>query len=705
LFAKPFTSNHFFEFKMKLTLACAVIFHGSFTPLFHQVLGFAPAWTIGRANLRLRTSRVYGTHTDGDLNEHQNGEGQIKEGLGDDSFVRQNFQENLFDTAILDGHINTIDGIYTNGNVDAVIQPGRVGDRMRGPKDVLIYDTTLRDGTQGESVSVSCDDKIKIASKLSTFNVDYIEAGWPGSNPKDAEFFARAKIELSPETQSKLVAFGSTRRKKIEAKDDQQIAALVESQAPTICIVAKAHLWQVTEIIRAAPEENLEMIRDSVSYLVSLGKTVFVDLEHFFDGYKFDEEYSLKCCQAATDAGASGLVLCDTNGGSMPWEVGSITAKIVEEFDVTVGIHAHNDCGMAVANSVMAAKSGAGLVQGTINGIGERTGNADLCSIVPTLALHVGSNVSCVENLQDITSVSRFVDETVNRQPNSAAPFVGTSAFAHKGGLHVAAMERSPMSYQHIEPSLVGNEKRILISELSGRQNILGKVKELGGYEDDLISDGAASERAVAILNRVKHLESIGYTFEGAEASVDIMILHATKGYCQPFSVRDYAVQVYETNLDPESRTLLADPKKQKSTGKRFGATARATVTVRTANIDTPDDLDVLPYNDRLEVSDGSGPVDALAGALKRALVPSHPSLDNLELIDYKVRILDPESATAAATRVMIEFRDTETEQTWSTVSVDRNVISASLNALVDGFEYALIEHSEVCALHDDFFD
>jgi len=408
--------------------------------------------------------------------------------------------------------------------------------------------------------------------------VDYIEAGWPGSNPIDAEFFSRARTELSPEIQAKLVAFGSTRRKRIRAKDDPQIAALVDSQAPTICIVAKGHLWQVTDIIRATPEENLEMIHDSVSYLVSLGKKVFVDLEHFFDGYKFDEEYSLKCCQAAADAGASGIVLCDTNGGSMPWEVGSITAKIVENFDVTIGIHAHNDCGMAVANSIMAAKSGAGLVQGTINGIGERTGNADLCSIVPTLALHVGANVSCVENLQNTTSVSRFVDETMNRQPNSAAPFVGASAFAHKGGLHVAAMERSPMSYQHIEPGLVGNEKRILISELSGRQNILGKVKELGGYEDDLISDGVASERTVAILNRVKHLESIGYTFEGAEASVDIMILHATKGYCQPFSVLDYAVQVYETNLDPESRTLLADPKRHKATGKRFGATARATV-------------------------------------------------------------------------------------------------------------------------------
>lgn len=371
------------------------------------------------------------------------------------------------------------------------------------------------------------------------------------------------------------------------AKDDKQIGALVESGAPNICMVAKGHLWQVTDIIRAAPEENLEMIRDSVSYLVSLGKRVFVDLEHFFDGFKFDEEYSLECCRAAVDAGASGLVLCDTNGGSMPWDVGSITNKIVNEFkDVTVGIHAHNDCGMAVANSVVAAKNGAGLVQGTINGIGERTGNADLCSIVPTLALHVGSKVSCVDNMKNITSVSRFVDETMNRQHHTAAPFVGSSAFAHKGGLHVAAMERSPMSYQHIDPGLVGNEKRILISELSGRQNIMGKIKELGGY-DSLMTDEVVSERAVAILNRVKHLESIGYTFEGAEASVDVMILHATKGYCPPFTVLDYATQVFDANLDPAFRELLSagepsDDSAFKTKLKKSGATTRATVTIRT---------------------------------------------------------------------------------------------------------------------------
>lgn len=601
----------------------------------------------------------------------------------DDAFIRLGFEQTAKDAA--------------NDNDSAQDSSFAVHDgQVIGPRHVLIYDTSLRDGTQGESVSVSCDDKLKIATRLSAFDVDYIEAGWPGSNPKDAEFFSRAKTELTPQTRSKLVAFGSTRRKNVVAKDDGQIQALVDSEAPTICMVAKGHRWQVTDIIRATPEQNLEMIRDSVSYLVGLGKTVFVDLEHFFDGYAFDAEYSLACCQAAVDAGSTGLVLCDTNGGSMPWDIGTITSEVVQKFGVTVGIHAHNDCGMAVANSIMAAKSGAGLVQGTINGIGERTGNADLCSIIPSLALHVESNMTCADNLKNMTSLSRFVDETMNRKPNSAAPFVGASAFAHKGGLHVAAMERSPMSYQHVEPNLVGNEKRVLISELSGRQNIMGKIKDLGSFSN-AVTDDVASERAVAILNRVKRLESIGYTFEGAEASVDIMILHATKGYCPPFRVLDYSAQVFDSDLDPAFRG-----QQKEGTSKKLGATARATVKVRTSNAEDEDGS--KPFIDQLEVSDGSGPVDALAGALKRALVPANPTLDDLELIDYKVRILDPESATAAATRVMIEFRDNSSDKTWTTVSVDRNVISASLNALVDGFEYALIEHAAECDL-DEFFN
>lgn len=562
-----------------------------------------------------------------------------------------------------------------------------------GPNEVLVYDTTLRDGTQMESVAATCDDKLKIVRRLHTFNVDYIEAGWPGSNPKDAEFFERAKTELQAEERAKLVAFGSTRRKRVKASDDPQVQALLDSEAPTVCLVAKAHAWQVEEILKAAREENLEMIRDTVSYLCEQGRRVFVDLEHFFDGYKHNADYALACAEAAADAGASCLVLCDTNGGSMPWEVTDICKNAVEYFGglKTIGIHTHNDCGLAVANSLAGANAGVGLIQGTINGIGERTGNADLTSIVPSLAFHMDSKLTCGGNMEELTKLSRYVDEILNRTPNQAAPYVGSSAFAHKGGLHVAAMERSPLSYQHIQPELVGNEKRVLVSELSGRQNIMGKIAEVGMEWGDV-----TNERAMAILNRVKALENKGYSFEGADASVHLMILHATKGYCPPFQVLDYAANVYDTEMDSASRVLGIS--KKSAQGKGSGPTARATVKVRTINQD-PDAENF--FEDRLEVADGNGPVDALANALMRALLPSHPYLEKVQLVDYKVRILDPTAATGAAPRVMIEFRDTSNDTTWTTVSVDRNIISASLNALIDGLEYALIEHANMCMLCD----
>ena len=569
---------------------------------------------------------------------------------------------------------------------------------------------TFIDGTQGESVSASASDKLKITRKLVAFDVDYIEAGWPGSNPKDMEFFTRAQTELTPTERSKLVAFGSTRRKNMNVAHDQQIQALLDSNAPTICIVAKSHSWQVTDIIKADLDENIRMISDSVSYLTQHGRTVMVDLEHFFDGYTLNTTYALECGMAAVKAGASCLVLCDTNGGTMPWQVGTICHDVVNHFqqhdDVTIGIHCHNDCGMAVANSMMGVQNGVGLVQGTVNGIGERTGNADLCSIIPALALHVKTQMTCKTQLSILTQLSRYVDEILNRTPHTSAPFVGASAFAHKGGLHVAAMERSPLSYQHIDPELVGNEKRVLISELSGRQNIMGKIQEVGAVDLDA---EFVSDRATAILNHVKQLESKGYTFEGAEASVDLMVLHSTSGYCPPFQVLDYSANVYDSHIDSASRVLAQDPKLRTENRNLYErpATARATVMVRTvrpSNVDDTNDVSIgtdefLPYHDRLEVSDGNGPVDALTKALMRALVPSYPVLRSVELADYKVRILDPEAGTKAVTRVLIEFRDTKTERTWTTVSVDSNVISASLNALIDGFEYALIDHVELCIL------
>lgn len=562
------------------------------------------------------------------------------------------------------------------------------------------------DGTQGESVSASVDDKMKIFQRLAAFDVDYIEAGWPGSNPKDAAFFAKAAViddggQLTPEQHAKLVAFGSTCRKGVHPADDAQVQALIDSGAPTICLVAKGHAWQVTDILCTTLEENLRMIGDTVRYLTQThGRNVMVDLEHFFDGYAYNADYALQCCQTAYETGASCLVLCDTNGGTMPWQITDTVhalRKHLGDGKVTLGIHCHNDCGMAVANSMVAVEAGVGLVQGTINGIGERTGNADLCSVLPNLALKCQSKMTCRENLPKLTSLSRYVDEILNRTPNHAAPYVGSAAFAHKGGLHVAAMKRSKDSYQHTDPSEVGNESRVLISELSGRQNIMGKLQDIG------VDPAVASDRALAILNRVKELEAKGYTFEGAEASVHLMILHANREYCAPFKVLDYTAQVYDANMDSASRFSQEGLSKSPST-------ARATVKVRTINPNPPPFDPNFPDNvyhvsqEVLEVGEGNGPVDALANALYRALEPVHPVLKNVELVDYKVRILDPESATGASTRVMIEFRDLSSEATWTTVSVDTNVISASLNALVDGFEYALVEHAESCMLCEDIY-
>jgi len=566
---------------------------------------------------------------------------------------------------------------------------------VKGPKQCLVFDTTLRDGTQGELISASCDDKLKIASRLASFNVDYIEAGWPGSNPKDLEFFQRAKLELPEHARNKLVAFGSSRRKNVAVEDDPQIQALLDSDVPTVCMVVKAHSWQVTEIIRATEEENLQMIHDSVSYLTGLGKTVLVDLEHFFEGYKADPTYAMACCESAADAGARCLVMCDTNGGSMPWEIADISKDMLNHFEpfCTIGIHCHNDCGMAVANSISACHAGVGLIQGTINGIGERTGNANLCSIVPSLGLHVKTEMTCKDNLNKMTELSRYVDEILNRTPDIGAPFVGKSAFAHKGGLHVAAMERSPLSYQHVEPESVGNEMRVLISELSGRQNIIGKMQDIFGSAMD---GRQISSRSLAVLNRVKELESMGYQFEGADASVHLLILYSTQGYCPPFQVLDYSTQSHDQIRDNSSRLMKT---------RADTPTSRATINVRTMIEDPNPENSGLTTSEQLAVCDGTGPVDALSKALLKALTPSHPSLNSVELTDYKVRILNPNAATEAVTRVLVDFRDTETDKTWTTVSVDSNIVSASLNALVDGFEYALIEHAETCMLCNDFYE
>ncbi|KAH8076931.1 alpha-IPM synthase homocitrate synthase-like protein [Aureococcus anophagefferens] len=522
-------------------------------------------------------------------------------------------------------------------------------------RDVLLFDTTLRDGTQGESISCSVEDKLKIAARLAEFGMDFIECGWPGSNPKDAEFFRGAATELDANARDRLVAFGSTRSKRsATAAEDAQLRALVASGVGTACIVCKASSWQTTEILGATRASNLDMISSSVAFLVDEGLRVHVDLEHFYDGFlggraaPADPAYSLACAEAAA----------------------------------------------ALARSA-SVRAGASVVQGTVNGVGERTGNANLVTIAATLALKgealLGSapSLAFAKNLPALADTSRFVDEALNLAPNPARPYVGASAFAHKGGLHVSAVAKDAAAYEHVDPAAVGNAQRVLASELSGRANIWSSLQKAGLVDDgsEALGEEVWKERAAAILRRVKALENLGYSFEGAEASVHLMLLHASPGYCVPFSVLDYSVTTSDVDLDSAARNA-GQPLRD------GGATARATVKVRVAGDDAA-----------LDVAEGTGPVDALEKALKRALAPTYPTVGEVELVDYKVRILDPQSKTSAATRVEISFRDGRSGATWTTVAVDRNIISASANALVDGFEFAVIEHAELCNLCELDYD
>jgi 2-isopropylmalate synthase len=515
---------------------------------------------------------------------------------------------------------------------------------------IFIYDTTLRDGTQGEGISLSCNDKLKIAQKLDEFGVHYIEGGWPGSNPKDAEFFARQN-ELNLK-QAKIAAFGSTRRKNSTCDDDPNISALVEANTPVVTLVGKSWDLHVHHVLETDPEDNLDMISGSISYFKARGKEVIYDAEHFFDGYKANPDYALLTLQAAVQGGADCLVLCDTNGGATPWEIEEITKRVAQRFEGhQIGVHCHNDCELGVANSLAGIRAGATHVQGTINGYGERVGNANLMSIIPDLQLKMGYECVSPEQLANLTSLSRYVDERANQTPNTHQPFVGYSAFAHKGGIHVAAIMKIEESYQHMNPTLVGNQKRAVVSELSGRGNILYKAAELGL--------DTSREEARQVLEQIKQLENQGYTFEGAEASVDMMLRRVTNGYQPPFEVIDFMV----LTENRQGRGLFTE----------------ATVKVRVG-----DEV-------RHTVAEGNGPVNALNGALRRALYQDFPQLKNLHLTDYKVRILDSDSGTAATTRVMIDFHDHSSGHTWTTVGANPNIIEASWRALVDSMEYALL--------------
>ncbi|MBC8505349.1 MAG: citramalate synthase [Anaerolineales bacterium] len=515
-------------------------------------------------------------------------------------------------------------------------------------RQIFVYDTTLRDGTQREGISLSCDDKLRIAQKLDDLGVAYIEGGWPGSNPKDVEFFERAgELNL---VNAKIAAFGSTCRVDSNPAEDANIQAMLESGTPVCTVVGKSWGLHVKDVLKTTPEENLRIINESVAYLISQGREVVYDAEHFFDGYKSDPDYAMQTLGAAVEGGAETVVLCDTNGGAMPWEVAQFVREIGENFpDVTLGIHAHNDGECGVANTIVAVDQGATHIQGTINGYGERCGNANLCSAIPDLELKMGYNCLPEGSLPDLTDVSHFVAEVANLAPDEHMPFVGQSAFAHKGGIHVAAMRRNVNSYQHIDPTLVGNQMRTVVSELSGRGNLFSKAEEL----DLDVDDGGAVAK---VLEEIKALEARGFSFEAAEASVALMLHRQKPDYKPPFELIDFSATVENR----QGRGLFAE------------ATVKVCV-----------DGEVFHT-----VADGNGPVNALDAALRKALLPVYPRLGEFQLADYKVRILDSSSGTAATTRVLIDTQNHHNR--WSTVGASANIIEASWLALADSMEYGL---------------
>jgi len=511
---------------------------------------------------------------------------------------------------------------------------------------ISIFDTTLRDGTQGEGISLTAVDKLKIAQKLDALGVHYIEGGNPGSNSKDIEFFKRAR-ELN--MQAKLTAFGSTRRKNSTCEQDANLKHLIESGARAATLVGKTWDFHVHTALQTTLEENLAMIYESIAYLKRHGMEAIFDSEHFFDGYKANPEYAIAALTKAKEAGADWIVLCDTNGGTLPAEIHEIVSKVTGLIQAPIGIHTHNDCELAVANTLAAISAGARQVQGTINGYGERCGNANLCSIIPNLQLKMGYSCVSDEQLKSLTSVARYVGEIANVHLPVNQPYVGNAAFAHKGGIHVSAILKDSKTYEHIAPELVGNKQRVLVSELAGQSNILSKAQEMG-----LDVGSAAQSREV--IDRIKEMEHQGYQFEGADASLELILRDAYGGSVDIFKV--------------ESFKILCE----KSAG---GMQTEAIVRIRVG--------DQLVYT----VAEGNGPVNALDNALRKALVQFYPGIADIHLSDYKVRVLDEKDATAAKVRVLIESSDFK--ETWSTVGVSSNVIEASWEALVDSIRYALL--------------
>ncbi len=510
-------------------------------------------------------------------------------------------------------------------------------------KTVQLYDTTLRDGTQGTGISFSVQDKIRVAEKLDAFGIDYIEGGFPGSNPKDAEFFKEARRRNWG--HAKVAAFGATRRGRVKVEDDPQVKLLLEAETPVVTIVGKTWPIQVTEVLGVTLDENLAMIAETVAYLKKHGREVFYDAEHFFDSYRDDPEYSLKTLKAAHEHGANLVVLCDTNGGSMPDFVRAAARAAMDALAASVGIHTHNDCGLGVANALAAVGEGATQVQGTINGYGERVGNCDLVTVAANLQLKMDTPV--VPDLARLRELSLFVDELANVPHNIRAPYVGSAAFTHKGGQHVHAVQKLARSYEHIDPSLVGNRQTIVVSDLSGQSNVLAKAKELG-FELD-----KGAPEAARTLAEVKRLENEGWEFEAADASFDLLV-RKTLGVWKP---------LFEL--------------------KEYHCTYRHSDTVETCEATVKLSVNGTP---EYTVAEGDGPVNALDAALRKALKPFYPWIEQLSLTDYKVRIVDGRAGTAARTRVLIE--STDGRRQWGTVGVSDNIIEASWRALVDSFEF-----------------
>lgn len=514
---------------------------------------------------------------------------------------------------------------------------------------VFAYDTTLRDGAQAQGISFSVDDKLKIVRKLDELGIAYIEAGNPGSNPKDLEFFRRVgEIELK---HARIIAFGSTCKVGAEPTADNQLVSLLSANTPAVAIFGKTWDYQVTDILRTTLDENLRMIRETLAFLKSKGKEVVFDAEHFFDGYKANADYAMKALAAAVEGGTDSLVLCDTNGGSFPDEIFDITRKVAERFPgVAIGIHCHNDCELAVANSVRAVQAGATQVQGTINGIGERCGNANLCAIIPNLQLKLGFDVIPPANMQTLTPTARFVSETANVLHNDKAAYVGADAFAHKGGMHIDAVNKNPISYEHVTPDSVGNARKILMSEVAGRSTILGKINEV---DPSLTKD---SEQTRAIIDRLKALEHEGYQFESAESSFELLVRKMLGKFTPSFELKEFKVIVNEPSIN--------------------GVNSSAMIKIH------------VDGEDEITAAEGDGPVNALDKALRRALDRFYPELREMKLTDYKVRVLDSDQASAAKVRVLIESADRA--HSWTTIGVSTDVIDASWRALVDAVEYKL---------------